>query len=74
MEIICESQFGGVFINLLSFTHQIKILKTFLNFKKNIREYYNWFGLGWFLLFNGISTLVGYLMPKLFSKNSRGTI
>ena len=29
----------------------------------------------WFLCFNGISTLVGYLKPKLFSqKNSSGTI
>ena len=28
----------------------------------------------WFLLFNGISTFVGYLMPKLFSENSSGTI
>ena len=25
-------------------------------------------------LFNGISTFVGYLMPKPFSKNSSGTI
>ena len=32
-----------------------------------------WFGL--VSLFNGISTFVGYLMPKVFSyKNSRGTI
>ena len=33
----------------------------------------DWFGL--VSLFNGISTFVGYLMPKLFSlKNSSGTI
>ena len=32
-------------------------------------------GLVWFLCFNGISTLVGYSMPKPFySKNSSGTI
>ena len=32
-----------------------------------------WFG--WVSLFNGISTFVGYLMPKPFSeKNSSGTI
>ena len=32
-----------------------------------------WFGL--VSLFNGISTFVGYLMPKLFpKKNSSGTI
>ena len=35
--------------------------------------YQNFFGL--VSLFNGISTFVGYLMPKLFSeKNSSGTI
>ena len=33
----------------------------------------DWFGL--FSLFNGISTFVGYLVPKPFSKkNSGGTI
>ena len=33
------------------------------------------FNLGLVSLFNGISTFVGYLMPKLFSsKNSSGTI
>ena len=35
----------------------------------------SWFGLVWFLCFNGISTFSGYLMPKPFSqKNSSGTI
>ena len=32
-----------------------------------------WFGLVWFglvSLFNGISTFVGYLMPKVFSKKN----
>ena len=34
-----------------------------------------WFGLVWFLLFNGISTFLGYLMPNLsFYKDSSGTI
>ena len=35
-----------------------------------------WFGLVWFgFFFNGISTFVGYLMQKPFSKkNSSGTI
>ena len=34
-----------------------------------------WFGLVWFLLFNGISTFVGYLIPKpSFLMNSSGTI
>ena len=28
---------------------------------------FDWFGLVWFLLFNGISTFVGYLLPKPFS-------
>ena len=36
---------------------------TFLNF------YFIWLGL--FSLFNGISTFVGYLMPKLFSQKNR---
>ena len=39
------------------------------------RERERWFGLVWGFCFNGISTLVGYLMPNLFSlKNSSGTI
>ena len=34
-----------------------------------------WFGFGSVSLFNGISTFVGYVMPKPFSeKNSSGTI
>ena len=34
-----------------------------------------WLLMVWFLCFNGISTFVGYLMPKPFSKNnSSGTI
>ena len=42
-------------------------------FKENVFSWY--IGLVWFLCFNGISTFVGYLMPKLFSsKNSSGTI
>ena len=41
-----------------------------------LSEYcYDWFQFGLVSLFNGISTVVGYLMPKPFSyKNSSGTI
>ena len=52
---------------MLVFLDQKKI--NFL-FKKNDRDvlfmqFYFWFGL--VSLFNGISTIVGYLMPKTFS-------
>ena len=46
-----------------------------LNHRFPSNRYMRTVGFGLVSLFNGISTFVGYLMPKLFSlKNSSGTI
>ena len=49
----------------------IAVVKTLVTLAR--ADIYDWFGL--VSLFNGISTFLGYLMPKPFSKkNSSGTI
>ena len=60
-----------LFVSFMSFVGQVQ-----LSCRENILPYNNKEGKNWVVsLFNGITTFVGYLMPKPFSeKNSGGTI
>ena len=53
----------------------VKYGKLLANFSRISKQLYGKLKFGLVYLFNGISTFVGYLMPKPFSlKNSSGTI
>ena len=74
-QICCESgRKYGVPVRIERISYQPSYLKPVIDYLIwGEKKHNDWFGL--VSLFNGISTFVGYFMPKLFSeKNSSGTI